>query len=160
MREIWKKISYSPDCEVSSEGNVRKVLGNGKYAYKKFYINNGYKHVSISIQRDLAKYTTQVKRVALLVAEAFLYNPGNDRNVVYVNADASPIDSVKNIIWSPYRKLMNNGKIEHEILDRVCIDSIIYRDLDIACNVTGLNKDRLKKALDAGRLKFKNHDIC
>ena len=109
MKEIWKKINYSDEYEISNFGrirhlyenrydrNTRKILKISKIKYLKPLIRDGYQRIRIYENRNKFK-TYHIHR---LVAEAFLPNPNNYPIINHKDFDRSN-NNVNNLEWCDY----------------------------------------------------------
>ena len=107
--EIWKKIPYSDEYEVSNLGRFRHLYSNRydintgkinkikKITYIKPILRGGYARIRIYNSRDEFK-TYQVHR---LVAEAFLPNPNNYPIINHKDFNRSN-NQVDNLEWCTY----------------------------------------------------------
>lgn len=106
VTEEWRcAVGFEGYYEVSNFGNVRradscKVLDGGLNSY-------GYKVFSLS--KDGKQYMSKGHR---LVAQAFIPNPENKRNVNHIDGDKSN-NFVENLEWSSQRE---NGIHAREVL--------------------------------------------
>lgn len=109
MKEIWKKINYSDEYEISNFGRIRhlyenrydintgKILKISKIKYLKPLIRDGYQRIRIYENRNKFK-TYHIHR---LVAEAFLPNPNNYPIINHKDFDRSN-NNVNNLEWCDY----------------------------------------------------------
>lgn len=117
MKEIWKDIkNYEGFYQISNLGNVRSLdrikkskIKNNNYTksngkiIKKTVLNTGYEQVHLS------KYgISKKKQVHRLVAEAFLKNPNNYKEINH--KDENPLNNcVNNIEWCDRKYNINYG---------------------------------------------------
>jgi DNA-binding transcriptional regulator YiaG len=108
MKEIWKKVRWSEDYEISNLGNVRSWRPYGASKEKrtipvniKPWISNGYQMVTLSVKQNKKHFS-----VHSLVAEAFI-GPRPDKNVVCHKDDNKINNIVTNIYYGTYSQ---NGK--------------------------------------------------
>ena len=84
MEELWLTIEEAPNYEISNQGRVRnkktqRILNPGAYGA------TGYKQVNMAIPSEGNK---QKKRyIHRLVAQYFIPNPENKREVNHINGD-------------------------------------------------------------------------
>lgn len=106
-KEIWKRIEWAPDFEISNYGRVKSYKQdkiNGKL--KKLQIN----HAGYVIIRLFNTYTGKWKtsRVHRLVAEAFIPNPENKSDVNHIDEDKTN-NRVDNLEWMTHKENTNYG---------------------------------------------------
>ena len=107
--EVWKKLPYSNEYEVSNLGRIRHLYLNrydintgkinkiNKITYIKPTLRGGYARIRIYNSRNKFK-TYQVHR---LVAEAFLPNPNNYPIINHKDFNRSN-NRVDNLEWCSY----------------------------------------------------------
>ena len=93
MNELWKNIDIATNYEISNLGRVRntktgQILNPG-------VSGNGYKQVSIKF-KDTNKFKKQY--IHRLVAQYWLENPENKREVNHINLDRTD-NRVENLEW-------------------------------------------------------------
>lgn len=89
--EIWKPaVGFETLYEVSNMGNVRNMRGK---VLAKHIINSGYHKLAFTVNNK-----TYNKLVHRLVAEAFLPNPDNLREVNHINEDKLD-NRLSNLEW-------------------------------------------------------------
>jgi hypothetical protein len=115
--ELWKKIKYYPNYEVSNLGNVRRILKSGKTRQLKAVDNgNGYMRLNLYNNRVQSKHY-----IHRLVANAFISNSKNLPEVHHIDHDKTN-NTVTNLAWVTseennshkvvhYRKLNNRNKV-------------------------------------------------
>ena len=115
--ETWKKIKYYSNYEVSSLGNVRRVLKSGKTKELKAVDNgNGYMRLNLYFNgRQCKKY------IHRLVAEAFLSNSKQLPEVHHIDHDKTN-NTLSNLQWVTSEE-NNSHKVVH------------YRKLKVRSNV-------------------------
>lgn len=106
MKEIWKNVIG--DYYVSNLGNIKR---NGK-ELKKALDRKGYYYVNVSINGKV-----KATRVHRLVAQAFIPNPLNKREINHI--DGNKINNVvNNLEWATHQENMkhasNNGLISKD----------------------------------------------
>lgn len=94
MQEIWKTIAEAPNYEVSTEGNVRNKT-SGRLLKPQAFGATGYKQVSLKIQ-ETNKF--QKRYIHRLVAQAFIENPENKREVNHIDGNKLN-NSLSNLEW-------------------------------------------------------------
>lgn len=94
MQEIWKIIEEAPSYEISSEGNVRNKT-NGRILHPQAFGATGYKQVSLKI-KDTNKF--QKRYIHRLVAQAFIDNPENKREVNHIDGNKLN-NNLSNLEW-------------------------------------------------------------
>lgn len=122
--EIWKKIKYSAEYEISNYGRIRhlfenrydintkKIIKISKIKYLKPVKRGGYERIRIYKDKNNFKSYSIHK----LVAEAFVENPNNYKTVDHIDRNRSN-NYFKNLRWvtssenSINKSLKNNKKI-------------------------------------------------
>lgn len=100
--EIWKTIENYPDYMISNLGNVKSLKWNKEKLLKKTINRNGYNIIRINFNN--IKKTLYIHR---LVAQAFLINQNNYRDVEHIDCDKSN-NSVSNLRWCTHQENCNN----------------------------------------------------
>lgn len=107
--EVWKKIPYSDEYEISNLGRIRHLFENRydinnktikkikKIKYLKPVLRGGYERIRIYENRNKFK-TYQVHK---LVAEVFLPNPNNYPIINHKDFNRSN-NQVDNLEWCTY----------------------------------------------------------
>lgn len=135
-KEIWKRIEWSPDYEVSNYGRVKsykydKINGRLKKLTQR---KTGYITVQLpNIQTGKKKFTG----VHRLVAEAFIPNHENKGDVNHIDEDKSN-NHVDNLEWMTRKENINYGTARKR--------GAIARSKKIKCVETGKIYSSLKEA--------------
>lgn len=149
-KEIWKKIDWSPDYEISSYGRVKSYRidkDNGKI----LKTHKNYKgYITIQLP-DLKLGTIRHTGIHKLVAEAFIPNPENKSDVNHIDEDKEN-NYYKNLEWLTHKENLNHGKRNKKYSKRVeCIElGKIFNSLAEAKRETGANNIH---AVCKGRIK-------
>lgn len=115
--ELWKKIKYYPNYEVSNLGNVRRILKSGKTKQLKA-VDNGNGYMRLNLYKNRVQCKHYIHR---LVANAFLNNSKNLPEVHHIDHDKTN-NTVTNLAWVTseennshkvvhYRKLNSRNKV-------------------------------------------------
>lgn len=105
--EVWKKIKYYPNYEVSDLGNVRRILKSGKTKTLKSVDNgNGYMRLNLYKNGKQAKHY-----IHRLVANAFLSNKNQLPEVHHRDHDKTN-NTLKNLEWVSSEE-NNSHKVVH-----------------------------------------------
>lgn len=105
--EVWKKIKYYPNYEVSDLGNVRRILKSGKTKTLKSVDNgNGYMRLNLYKNGKQAKHY-----IHRLVANAFLSNRNQLPEVHHRDHDKTN-NTLKNLEWVSSEE-NNSYKVVH-----------------------------------------------
>lgn len=105
--EVWKKIKYYPNYEVSDLGNVRRILKSGKTKTLKSVDNwNGYMRLNLYKNGRQAKHY-----IHRLVANAFLNNRNKLPEVHHIDHDKTN-NTLKNLEWVSSEE-NNSYKVVH-----------------------------------------------
>ena len=121
MNELWKNIDIATNYEVSNLGRVRntktgQILNPG-------VSGNGYKQVSIKF-KDTNKFKKQY--IHRLVAQYWLENPENKREVNHINLDRTD-NRVENLEWITSMFQEHEIEITDELLSEL-FDKIQEQD--------------------------------
>ena len=92
--EIWKTIAEAPNYEISTKGNVRNKISKRMLKPQAFGAT-GYKQVSLKI-KETNKF--QKRYIHRLVAQTFIDNPENKREVNHINGDKLD-NRLSNLEW-------------------------------------------------------------
>ena len=92
--EIWKTIVEAPNYEISTKGNVRNKT-NRRILKPQAFGATGYKQVSLKI-KETNKF--QKRYIHRLVAQTFIDNPENKREVNHINGDKLD-NRLSNLEW-------------------------------------------------------------
>lgn len=101
---MWKKIKDFENYEVSTDGEVRSLnyARSGKCRIMKPQPNgNGY--LCVGLSKNNKSHTKTIHR---LVAEAFLSNPDNLRDVDHINGDRTD-NRLENLRWCSHKDNQN-----------------------------------------------------
>lgn len=114
MEEIWKPIKdFENLYEVSNKGRVKSLnyRHSGKEKLIKISLDNlGYMHVGIF--KEGKHYC---KRVHRLVAEAFIPNPNNYKEINHINEDKTD-NRVENLEWCTRKYNVNYGDRNYKMV--------------------------------------------
>lgn len=143
QEEIWKRIEWSPDYEISSWGRVKSYKQdkiNGKLI-KLTPSKNGYIEVNL-----YNIYTKKIKRIGVhrLVAEAFIPNPENKPEVNHIDEDKEN-NYYKNLNWMTSKENCNYGTRTERLVKKL--------NKPVRCIETGEIYSSVKEA-------FKQTNIC
>lgn len=110
MKEIWKDIQgYEGKYQVSNYGRVKSLIGTNQKPREKILtpgVNpQGYLHVSLCVNRRMKGY-----RVHRLVAEEFIPNPENKKEVNHIDGDKKN-NTVDNLEWVTPKENMRHASI-------------------------------------------------
>lgn len=175
MTEIGKDINeFEKEYQVSNLGRVRSInrksFDDSKYASFKGKIlkmrknRNGYLYVLLS--RNGNKYHRYIHR---LVANAFLANPYNKKEVDHINSDKEN-NEIINLRWVTHKENMNNHITKTRLTEankkkqrhnrkyipivKFTIDmksSIKYNCISDACDNNNYDYSTIKKCCDGHR---------
>ena len=152
--EIWKPINISSFEElymVSNYGNVKslkKELKNGSGYFtkkerllKKHINNKGYEYLYLT-----NKYKRKKVYIHRLVAEAFIPNPDNKKEVNHI--DCNPLNNkVNNLEWMTHKENMEYMvKLNRHKLNEMRYIKVAYKNI--------INGKRV------ARIDYKNKNIC
>lgn len=146
MQEIWKDISgYEGVYEVSNLGRVRRtdctpkrVLKIGKGSYRNKIDKTTYGVVVLSLNGN-----TKTRNVHRLVAEAFVPNPCNKREVNHIDGDKSN-NRVSNLEWVSHRDNIIHAK------------RVLHRSQNIGFGVVG----HFVECLETGEIFHSKREAC
>lgn len=113
MSEIWKQSSLEPQYEVSSEGNIRKVLNDGTYKPVRQHLHpDGYMMCACGKQ-------TWVHR---LIATEFCYNDDPEHKVIVDHINNIKRDNrAKNLEWVTQKENLRRARLQGHIPTRTMI---------------------------------------
>jgi len=170
MEEIWKDVIGFEGCyKVSNTGKVKSCKklkrcfnksGNYTYYTKEIILapatERGYKRVRLQ-----NKGKDEMRRVHRIVAQAFLVNLDNKREINHINGDKSD-NNVNNLEWVTslenirharamglYPKMVQSNWHKEKLRNinsKQVIDintNIIYKSATDACNILGIKKSTL-----------------
>lgn len=123
MKEIWKKIKDNPNYEISNLGRLRSVykynVGTKEYILRdkplimSKTIDNGYEKIKLS-----CKGKKTIKYIHRLVAEAFIPNPNNYKEVNHIDSNTRN-NKIDNLEWCNRQQNINHMRNhQEEILNR------------------------------------------
>lgn len=139
---IWKPINRYPGYEVSYDGEIRKVCGDGTYKIMKPYIqNDGRKTLFVRLTREGKR---DICSVHSIVAEEFLGDKTKDE-VIYHKNGLIQDNSVPNLGYITRSKL---GKMTGPTGKRKAVVKI---------NKNGEIVDVYSSAREAGRRNFMSY---
>ena len=168
MNEIWKKVKWCEDYEVSNLGNVRSWRPSGASKEKrtspasiKPWVSNGYKMVTLSVKQNKKHFS-----VHSLVAESFIgIKP--DKNVVCHKDDDKTNNAADNLYYGTYsqngKDAVNNKKLksgqDHPLAKLSNADVDTIRHLVVSLSMThkavadifGISKSTVSGIINSGR---------
>ena len=150
MKETWKPVvGYEGIYEVSNVGNVRRVLGNGKYRQRKLVFGSRrYYEVMLSKDNQI-----QLWLVHRLVALAFIPNPDDSPQVNHKDGDRTN-NKVSNLEWvtAKANQLHSRRVLLNAVHPVLCIEkNIVYPSLAIAADLTGACSNHIWKVIHGRR---------
>lgn len=170
MKEIWKKVKWCSDYEVSNLGNVRSWRPYGASKENrtipkliKPWISNGYEMVTLSVKQNKKSFA-----VHTLVAESFIgLRP--EKHVVCHKDDNKTNNKVNNLYYGTYsqngkdairNKKLKNGE-DHPSAKLLNADIDTIRHLVISLGMThkavadifNVSKSTISEIINSGRRK-------
>ena len=104
-KEIWKKIPFNLDYEVSNLGKIRHLtktiydINNGGYkTLNKITILKGYKNQKGYLRVEIPNGINATYQIHRLVAQAFIPNPDNKPQINHINGIKTD-NRVENLEW-------------------------------------------------------------
>ena len=111
MNEEWSKISELPNYEISTLGNLRNIKTNR--VLKTRITREGYEAITLTTGGNKT-----FKSIHRLVAQAFIPNPDNKKEVNHIDEDKTN-NHVSNLEWVTRKENINHGSwIERKIKNR------------------------------------------
>ena len=98
---MWKTVKDFEDYQVSDNGDAKSLKKGGERILKPQPSSNGY--LTVCFWKEGKHYTKSVHR---LVAEAFIPNPDNLRDVDHINGDRTD-NRVENLRWCRHKDNTN-----------------------------------------------------
>ena len=150
MNELWKNIDIATNYEVSNLGRIRntktgQILNPG-------ISGNGYKQVSIKF-KDTNKFKKQY--VHRLVAQYWLENPENKREVNHINLDRTD-NRVENLEWitssdnQKHKYENGNYKTSHRKIVQMDLDGneiAVFESIIEAARFLGVSRQGIDKVV-------------
>ena len=129
--EVWKDVvRFERAYQVSNLGRVKSKIRKGviKERFLKPFLNNqGYELV------DLWDNTHKKKLVHRLVAEAFIPNPDNKKEVNHI--DGNPLNNkADNLEWVSHNENMLHS---HRVLHQRTVKGLVINNKPVRCLDTG-----------------------
>jgi hypothetical protein len=156
-RELWKSVKgYEGLYEVSNLGRVRSKRVNTRITDKTDRVmkqkvdNHGYYRVNLHKNGKMKAYL-----VSRMVAEAFIFNPGNLPQVGHANDDKTD-NTIDNLYWTDSKENNNhNGKMEK--FQKAHNDKIMLIAEKLSIKVVGTNINTGKKLFFNSMQETKNY---
>lgn len=135
MDKIWKQIGESKYF-ANDVGEIAEKLSCGFFEIKKQYLNRRRGYYYVNIQED---GIYRLRLVHRLVAQAFIPNPENKREVDHIDS-CSTNNKVSNLRWVTPKENQNNEHSKAKHRKRVvCINTgEIYESVTDACQKNGI----------------------
>ena len=150
MEKVWKDIKgYEGKYQASADGEIRSLISNK--ILRPAVNQNGYMHVSLC---------SKDKRVHRIIAQTFLPNPENLRDVNHINGDKTD-NRVCNLEWVSHSdnelhkiyKLGKSGKLIRPMQMVLCVENgKVYDSISNACRDLGIKTNHIGEVC-AGKLK-------
>lgn len=154
--ELWVTIPEHPNYKVSSFGRVKSLARKHRLKNDNYYMTkekiikpavnkNGYQHLSL----DCKDY-----RVHRLVAQAFIKNPNNYRDVNHKNGNKLD-NRVSNLEWVSHSQneihkiyvLKKSGKFIRPMRKVLCVETgKKYESIASACRDLGIKTSHISEA--------------
>lgn len=165
--ELWCKVEGTENIYVSNTGKVARYYIRGKVLIT-VTPAKGFSVPTVRI--PMADGSTPYRSVCVLVAEAFVPNPHNQRGVYHVNNDVND-NRAENLRWcestpewrerdaSPERPLKPVGIFsmrEGEDWDRPLI---VYSSEEAAADALGISLSAVRVSIRKRRLIFRNRQL-
>lgn len=135
MNKIWKQIGESK-YYASNEGEIAEKLSDGSLGVRKQYLNRKRGYFYVNIKEDSG---FKLRLVHRLVAQAFIPNPENKREVDHIDS-CSTNNNVLNLRWVTPKENQNNKNSKAKHRKRViCLNTgEIYESVTDACRRNGI----------------------
>lgn len=150
MEEIWKDIEgYEGKYQVSNYGNVKSLnyrrTGKERVMKPSF---DAYGYLVVILYKD-GKNT--IYKVHILVAEAFIENPGNKPRICHINTIRGD-NRAENLYWASQKEICNNatskGRTRGRAATRVFCEGTIYNSIAECAEHYGVKKITMYKWLN------------
>ena len=140
MNEIWVNIPHYKDYQVSNYGNVRHITNKKIHYYKLHKDTRGYIQVPIKKNKKMKMFL-----VHRLVAEAFIPNPNNYKEINHIDEDKTN-NNVDNLQWCD-RQYNNDYSLSKPVLqfDKKKLKIAEYKSISEASRQTGINLTQISR---------------